>query len=135
MMRFKLRHRSAAAIAPGMGARVIRMLLVMAMLLGSMMSPAILHAAGPDAAHLLESAHVELDFDHIALDADEDRDQFSPDGQEKTLPHHHCASSLALISPYLMPTVLAGRVHLFGPRLSAAMASWKAAPPTQPPSA
>lgn len=135
MMQFKLRHRSAPAIAPGMGARVIRMFLVMAMLFGSMMSPAIAHAAGPHAAHLLESAHVELDFDHVAMDADHNSDQSSPDGQERTLPHHHCANSLALISPYLMPTLMVARIQTFGPRLSAAMASWKAVPPTQPPSA
>lgn len=135
MMQFKLRHRSGPASAPFMVARFIRKLLVMAMLFSSMTSPVIAHAAGPDVAHLVESAHGELAFEHVAVDADHDGAQSSPDGPGEVIHHHHCASSLALISPYFMPTLMAGRVQLFGPRLSAVMASWKAVPPTQPPSA
>lgn len=117
-----------------MEARVIRVLLVMAMLFGSMMSPTIAHASGQEMVHLFEGAHGVMYFDLEAMDAAHDGGNSSPDASENLLPHHHCASSFALVAPYALLNVTLDRLEMFLPHMAVALGSWTTAPPTQPPS-
>lgn len=110
----------------------------MAMLFGSMLSPTLAHAAGPDVAHLFESTHVE--FEHLVA-AGHHRSE-SSSGQSSSgespgnaLPHHHCAANLALIVPEADLGVMSVRVSMFRPHRATVLASWQSALPIEPPAA
>lgn len=108
--------------------------MVIAMLFGSMLSPAVAHAVGPDVAHMFESGHAELDLDHRSVQGDHDRDSSGGD-EGNVLPHHHCIAGLALIVPGTAFEAMPDRVSMFRPQLVVSLASWQSAPPTEPPSA
>lgn len=108
---------------------------MMVMLFGSMMSPTIAHASGQSVAHAFEESRMDMHFDHEAMDADHDADESSSDAPGNLLPHHHCASGFALVAPYVLLNVMLDRVEMFRPIMAVSPASWKTAPPIQPPSA
>lgn len=130
----ELRYSSAAANAPLMGGRVIRIFVVIAMLFGSMLSPAIAHAAGPDVTHMFESSHAETGLDHAGIPNDQDLDG-AGGGEGDVVPHHHCIAGLALIVPDAIFEVMAEPLSMFRPQLVASLVSWQSAPPTEPPAA
>ncbi len=118
-----------------MGALVIRMFVVIALLVASMMSPAIAHAGGQDVVYLSESAQVDLDFDHDGIRDGHQADRSSGGDSGNVLPHHHCTAGLALIVPEATLGVMPDRVSMFRPLLVAILASWQSAPPIPPPAA
>lgn len=113
-----------------MRGRFISLLLMLAVLFGSAIAPAIAHAQGDDVVHASEALDV-----HQA-DATTDDDRQTPDSgvPGETAPHHHCTVGLTATAPdvCLPAGTKQGTIRPAATRL---LVSYAQAPPTQPPSA
>ena len=113
-----------------MRGRFISLLLVLAVLFGSAVAPAIAHAQGDSAVHVSDILDVH------AADAPTGDDQQKPASgmPGESAAHHHCTVGLTATGPNICP-VDGTRRGVFGPATSALLVSHAQAPPTQPPSA
>ena len=113
-----------------MRGRFISLLLVLAVLFGSAVAPAIAHAQGDSAVHVSDTLDVH------AADAPTGDDQQKPASgmPGESSAHHHCTVGLTTIGPdiYLMAGI---NQTAFQTAITNLLASYAQAPPTQPPSA
>lgn len=126
----RLRLNKANASCANMQGRITALLLVFAILFGSVIMPTIAHAQAASASHSEE--FLEL-HEH---DEAGDQDTQKQDGDKPchAVAHHHCSialrvetSAMAMPSPRLQNSFVLSS--------TAAMASFSQAPPTEPPAA
>jgi hypothetical protein len=104
-----------------------RLVLALALVAGSLHSPALAH--GDPAAH---DAHDAIEV--VALDADHHGAPTSHDAAGDTFHHHHCPAAVDVAGANMLPVAIAAEVLPAFAR-TAALSSRSQAPPTEPPSA
>lgn len=112
----------------GMGARIVRSFLILAMLFGVVGTP-LAAAVFPDAARTM--THLA----DVECQSDETTDKSSQTPAE--LPgahHHHCTHAVPVVVPAILKSYYAPIANRH-PLIVAALQSLSRAPPTQPPSA
>lgn len=126
----RLHLNKAAATCANMQGRITSLLLVFALLFGTVIMPTIAHAQAASASHSEE--FLEL-HEH---DGAEDQDTQNEDGKKPchAVAHHHCSIALRVDAPAVHLTSVQLQ-NSFKPSSSAAMASFLQAPPTEPPAA
>lgn len=113
-----------------MRGRFISLLLILAVLFGSAIAPAIAHAKGEDVVHASEV----LDVHDADAPPDDDRQKPASGMPGETASHHHCTVGLTATAPEVC--LLAGaRQTTIRPAATRLLTSFAHAPPTQPPSA
>ncbi len=126
----RLRRNKANANCTRMQGRITSLLLVFALLFGTVIMPTIAHAQAASASHSEEYSEVH---EH---DGAANQDTTDEDGEKPchAVAHHHC--SIALRVDTLAVHLRSARLqNSFKPSSSAAMASFSQAPPTEPPAA
>lgn len=111
-----------------MTAFATRIVLVFALLFGSVIAPAI---ASADSAVAIEALDIGCHTSEIEGSADESKPDSEPAGH---IDHHHCAAYVALIGNTKSSQSLVSDQLFFAGR-DAIFASRSTAPPTQPPAA
>ena len=106
-----------------------RLILVLAILAGTIHAPAMAHPEPADhhAAHGSIS-HLDALVDHHEAPAS------SPDGTSENLHHHHCPAAVAALGADIAAARIDGK-QVLAIHLAAALTSFSQAPPTEPPSA
>ncbi|WP_428682454.1 hypothetical protein [Sphingopyxis sp.] len=105
-----------------------RLVLTISLLFGSVVAPAM---AGAEAGHAMEIVDAGCDVLATAADADGQ----SPDNAPPLhIDHHHCSACTELNGRSPAADMLVSKGLFFG-RSATVLASYAAAPPTQPPSA
>ena len=113
-----------------MRGRIISLLLILAVLFGGAIAPAIAHAQGESDVHVSEI----LDLHEADPAAGDDQQKPASGMPGETAAHHHCTVGLAATGPDICLMAGAGQ-KAFQPATANLLASYAQAPPTQPPSA
>ncbi|MEQ1537627.1 MAG: hypothetical protein ABL928_01760 [Sphingorhabdus sp.] len=126
----QLRINKANATGGDMQGRITSLLLVFAILFGTVIMPTVAHAQAASASHAEEF----LDIHEV--DSDAGQDTRDDDGEKPchAVAHHHCSMALRIDGPPRTMTLTAAQ-NSFVASLHAAMASLSQAPPTEPPAA
>jgi len=108
--------------------RIASLLVIFALLFGTVILPSVAHAAAPE--------HSEEAFERHEHDAGSHSDKNDDEGDQPchAVTHHHHSFALGIGSDGL-GTQLANKENKGRPVSSVAKPSWSQAPPTQPPSA
>lgn len=110
-----------------MSAFLARLAIAISLLFGSVVVPAI---AGAEAGHAMEI--IDVDCDVLATP---DNDERSPDNAPPLhLDHHHCSACAELNGRSSVSDMFVSSALFFG-QPATVLASYVAAPPTQPPAA
>ena len=125
---FLLPFQNLTAICFDMLSRFASLLVIFALLFGTVILPSVAHAAAPE--------HSEESFERHEHDAGSHSDKNDDEGDQPchAVAHHHHNFALGLGSDGL-GTQLANKESKGRPVSSIAKPSWSQAPPTQPPSA
>ena len=126
----RLRPNKANASCANMQGKITALLLVFAILFGSVIMPTIAHAQAPSASHSEE--FLEL-HEHDEA-GDQDTQQQDGDKPCHAVAHHHCSIALR-VETDAMTIPSTWLQNSFVPSSPAAMASYSQAPPTEPPAA
>ena len=111
-----------------MSAFLARLALLIALLFGSVVVPAM---AGAEAGHMMEILDVDCDIFALSADTDETPSDSTPPLDRD---HHHCSACAELNGRSSISDMLESNGLFFrGP--AAVLASYATAPPTQPPAA
>lgn len=110
--------------------RLISFLLLIGILFGGVLSPAMAHAPDSGVLHVGEV----LDVHEDAAPAAHDPTEKAPTMPEQPASHHHCTIALEVTAPSILAE-LELREAQFRPALSRVLASYAQAPPTEPPAA
>lgn len=105
-----------------------RLILICALLMGTLHAPAMAHA-DPVGHH----AHDEVTA-QVAVDVDHDGTPSSHDGASDTFHHHHCPAAVGVAASDMTPGISAGKaMHPLASTVT--LLSRSQAPPTEPPAA
>lgn len=126
----RLPIQSLAVSAQAMRAMLTSLMLVFAILFGSVVMPTIAHAQAAQAGYIAEAV------DSHEHDVSSDEGSQEPDGDKPchAVAHHHCSAALRAELPPLAMFGLSSQLKAIGVS-PAKMASLSQAPPTEPPSA
>ncbi len=113
-----------------MRGRFISLLLILAVLFGSAIAPAIAHAQGGSDVHVSEI----LDLHEADATTGDDQQKPASGMPGEAAAHHHCTVGLAATGPDICLMVGASK-KAFQPATANLLAAYAQAPPTQPPSA
>jgi len=125
---FVLPFQNSTAICFNMLSRFASLLVIFALLFGTVILPSVAHAAAPE--------HSEESFERHEHDAGANSDKQDDEGDQPchTVTHHHCSFALRVESN-AVNSQLSAKGSKTRPVSSVAKPSWSQAPPTQPPSA
>lgn len=126
----RLRRNKADANSTHMQGRITSLLLVFALLFGTVVLPTIAHAQAASASHSEEYSEVH-EHDGAADQNTQDEDGKKPC---HAVAHHHCSIALR-VDPPAVHLMSARLQNSFKPGSSAVMSSFSQAPPTEPPAA
>lgn len=110
--------------------RLLSFLVLVAVLFGGVVAPAVAHERGADFDHVGEV----LDIHESASTAAHDSSGKVPDMPGQPATHHHCTIALEVVAPALLPAAQMSEA-LPPPAISRTLASLAQAPPTEPPAA
>ena len=113
-----------------MRGRFISFLLILAVLFGSAVAPAIAHAQGDSDVHVSDI----LDVHEGDATAGDDQEKPASGMPGESAAHHHCTAGLTASGPDIC-LVDASRQAIVRPASTRLLVSHAQAPPTQPPSA
>lgn len=126
--RFALRFQNSTAICSTMLSRIASLIVIFALLFGTVILPSVAHAAAPE--------HSEESFERHEHEAGSHSDKNDDEGDQPchaVMHHHH---NFALGSDFdTLGNQLSNKEGKIRPVSSVAKPSWSQAPPTQPPSA
>lgn len=127
-MGFVLLFQNSTAICCNMLSRFASLLVIFALLFGTVILPSVAHAAAPE--------HSEESFERHGHDAGSHSDKHDDEGDQPchAVTHHHHNFALGIDSDTL-GTQLSNKEGKALPVSSIGKPSWSQAPPTQPPSA
>lgn len=126
--RFVLPFQNSTAISLNMLRRFASLLVIFALLFGTVILPSVAHAAAPE--------HSEESFERHEHDAGSHSDKNDDEGDQPchAVTHHHHNFALGIDFDTL-GNQLSKKEGKIRPASSVAKPSWSQAPPTQPPSA
>jgi len=126
----RLRLDEANANCGNMQGRITSLLLVFAILFGTVIMPTIAHAQAASASHSAEFLEIH---EH---DGASGQDTQEEDGDKPchAVAHHHCSIALRVDTPATAMALALSQTS-FVASLHSAMASFSQAPPTEPPAA
>ena len=113
-----------------MRGRFISLLLILAVLFGGVIAPAVAHAQGESDVHMSEI----LDLHQVDATTGDDQQKPASGMPGETAAHHHCTVGLAARGPDIRLVANATQ-KAFQPTTANLLVSYSQAPPTQPPSA
>lgn len=125
---FALPFQNSTAICFNMLGRFASLLVIFALLFGTVILPSVAHAAAPE--------HSEESFVHHEHDKDSSSDKQDDEGDQPChiVTHHHCSFALE-VAVNALNSQLSAKKSKTRPASSVDKPSWSQAPPTQPPSA
>lgn len=113
-----------------MRGRIVSLLLILAVLFGGAIAPAIAHAQGESDMHVSEI----LDVHAADANTGDDQQKPAPGMPSETAAHHHCTVGLAAAGAEICLLTNISQA-MVGPQVARQLVSHTQAPPTQPPSA
>lgn len=122
--------RGAPATRFAVRGRLLSFLVLIGILFGGVVAPAVAHERGADFDHAGEV----LDIHESASTAANDPSGKIPDMPGQPVSHHHCTIALEVVAPAVAPATRLGEAPP-SPAISRTLASLAQAPPTEPPAA
>ena len=128
--KMRLRNNLCTARRVAVQHRLLSFLMLIGILFGGVISPAIAHAREPGIEHVGEV----LDVHEANSTASHDPSNNAPDMPGQPAAHHHCTIALEVRAPHILSaTVMCG--IQFRPAISRVLVSYAQEPPTEPPAA
>ena len=128
-MRSRVRKSFRADSRASMLARLVSLLMAIALLVGGTLSPAIAHAREGGVEHAMEILHLEDAASAHDAQPDDDNGQ-----SDQTGAHHHCTIAVEADTASVEATAPIVR-EAFVPALTRILGSFAQAPPIEPPAA
>lgn len=130
IFRFALPRSETPARRLSVRGRLISFLVLIGILFGGVLSPAMAHTPEIGVVHVGEV----LDVHEAASPAAHDSTEKVPDMPGQPAAHHHCTIALEVTAPSIL-TAPAMRAAQFRPSISRVLASYAQEPPAEPPAA
>lgn len=130
IFRFALPRSETPARRMSVRGRLLSFLVLIGILFGGVLSPAMAHTPESGVEHVGEV----LDVHEASSPAAHDPTEKAPEMPGQPAAHHHCTIALEVMAPSILAAP-AMREAQFRPAISRVLVSYAQAPPTEPPSA